>query len=213
MSSPPSIEVVIARAVGWVLPGTVIAASGLLISSEGDGSLGLVTLHLTLLVAFGYAAAMDMSRFPHRPSFVHLGPAGRWVATAALVIALTTGVVALVTLASSAALRYAPSMQFLQLLSALDIAWVTAATLIGVSWLTNRTIGLAAAAAVAGVCVWSIRSYLDHVGFGADGGWVVDASALMRFVVPYDTASAVLAVAVITFGSRRRAQAHTTRAV
>jgi hypothetical protein len=123
------------------------------------------------------------------------------------VVALTTGAVALVTLASSAALRFQPSAQFLQLLSAIDIAWVTAGVLIGVTWLTDRRAGMVAAVMVAAVCVWSIWSYLDAVGFAPDGGWVVDRAALMRHVLPFDVVSAVMAVSTLVLGARKRAAA------
>jgi hypothetical protein len=52
----------------------------------------------------------------------------RRLATTIGVIVIITGVTGLVTLASSAAMQYEPSLQFLQLLSALDIAWVVAGT-------------------------------------------------------------------------------------
>lgn len=130
----------------------------------------------------------------------------RRVAAGASIVALTTGVVALTTLASSAALRYEPSMQFLQLLSALDIAWATAATFVGVSWLWSRRAGAAAAAAVGALCIWSIWNYLRIVGFAPGGGWIVDGASLFRYVLPYDMAAAVVAVTAVVLGARRRAR-------
>ena len=60
-------------------------------------------------------------------------------------IVIVTGVTALVTLATTAALRFEPSLQFLQLLSALDIAWVVAGTTLAVRSLWGRLPAIASA--------------------------------------------------------------------
>jgi hypothetical protein len=198
----------------WLVPAaTAGAVSGLVVSAPStSGLLGFVTIHLTLLVALGLAVAWDLGRAASEPWFLHLSPMARGAATAASIVAMTTGVVALVTLASSAALRYEPSMQFLQLLSALDIAWVTAATFVGLSWLWSRRAGVGAAVGVAALCVWSIWNYLRIVGFASDGGWIVDGAALFRHVLPYDTAAAAIAVTTLVLGARARGLRRSTAA-
>lgn len=170
-----------------------------------DRLLATVLGHLTVVVAAGVALAVVFTRRLDERWF-HLAPGPRErMASAAAAVALVTGTVALTTLASSAALRLDPSLQFLQLLSALDIAWVTAATTIGVTWLGSRRSGLAAGAVMTAFCVWSIWTYLDVVGFGADGSWLVDGAALRRHVLPYDMVAAFVAVTVLILGSRRAA--------
>jgi hypothetical protein len=118
------------------------------------------------------------------------------------IIALATGVVALVTLASSAALGYQPSLQFLQLLSALDIAWATAGLMLGVRLLAGDRGALAAGLVLAVICIWSIWRYLDVVGFAGNGGWLVSGPDLWRYVLPYDMAAAVMAIGALVIGLR-----------
>lgn len=154
-------------------------------------------------MAFGLLLVHDLSMTIDEGWFTWLGQTGRLVATGAAVVALTVGVVALVTLPTSAALRFDPSLQFLQLLSALDIAWAAGTTFIGVRWLAGARWGLSAASAVGVACVWSIWSYLNVVGFAPDGAWLVDGGALMRYVLPYDMAAAVVAVVTLILGARR----------
>lgn len=164
--------------------------------------LAYTTVHLTALVAIGLLVTWDLARFLGDTWFTWLGAVGRRIAAASATVALTVGVVALVTLPSSAALRFTPSLQFLQLLSALDIAWAAGATLIGVRWLLGSKAGVVAGVFVGVVCVWSIWKYLTGVGFASDGGWLVDGSALVRYVLPYDMAAAVVAILTLTIGAR-----------
>jgi hypothetical protein len=117
-------------------------------------------------------------------------------------VVVVTGVVGLVTLASSAALRYQPSLQFLQLLSALDIAWVVAAVIIGIRLGWGRA-GLVAGGVVGAFCVWSIWNYLRVVGLAPDGGWELRGDELMRLVLPFDMAAAVVAIGLVGEGLRR----------
>ncbi len=167
----------------------------------------IVVVHLAALVVLGLVAAIRLAPlagtdwFEGRP----WSPFWRSAASGVSVVFLVTGMVGLVTLASSAALRYPPSMQFLQLLSALDIAWAGAALVIGV----YRVWGLPAAATVGTmlgiICVWSIWRYLDVVGFGPGGEWIVDSAALARYVLSFDVAAAAMAVGAFVFGTRRQA--------
>lgn len=204
VTSRPRIEAALARAVVWTL---LAASSSLLLLAvpepQDDRLLVVTTVHLAALVALGLAVAWDLTRLIDRTWFAWLRPFAGALAAGASVVALTAGAVALVTMATSAALRLEPSLQYLQLLSALDIAFATTAIYIGVRWLRGNPLAAAAALVVAVVCVWSIWRYLSVVGFTADGGWLVDAAALFTYVLPYDMAAAAVAVATMVAGARR----------
>jgi len=129
----------------------------------------------------------------------------RWL-TAAAVVALVTGAVALVTLATSAALGLEPSLQFLQLLSALDIAWAVAALYFGVRWRYSSGWALTLASVLGVLCVYSIWNYLTIFGFTDDGGWLVDRQGLLKYVIPGDVVAAIVALAAVTWGSLRPGQ-------
>ncbi|MFO7547868.1 MAG: hypothetical protein R6X29_03185 [Acidimicrobiia bacterium] len=173
-------------------------------SLDGSRLLPTVLIHLSLVVAGGLALSTVLVGRSEERWFAGGSAFSERVATASTIVVLVTGYVALVTLASSAALRLDPSLQFLQLLSALDIAWVTTATMVGYGWFLGPRIGKAASLLVAVVCVWSIWAYLDAVGFTDDGGWLVDGAALWRYVLPLDIMAAVIGVTGILVGSRRR---------
>ncbi len=163
-----------------------------------------MTVHLSFIVAATLALALKLGAGSDDAWFTwtRLRPVNRIRAGAAALVALVTGYSALVTLASSAALGYDPSLQFLQLLSALDIAWSTAALYLGVRWMGGVRVALVAALALGAVCVWSIWSYLQAVGFGPEGAWVVSRPDLLRYVLPFDLGAAVMALLAIAIGSR-----------
>lgn len=162
------------------------------------------SVHLATVVGFGLGAALALAPLADEPGwFPPLGEHARALAAAATVIVVVTGMVGLVTLATGAALRLDPSLQFLQLLGALDIGWAGAAIVVGVRRGWGRGAALAGGAALGIVCVWSIWNYLRTVGFTARGGWVVDAGELMRLVLPFDAAAALVAVGVLVVGTRR----------
>jgi hypothetical protein len=201
-------ERVVLAAVPFLLAGLVLSLPLLLMSRESP-PLAIVTVQLSVLVVLGLALAFRLSPLAGDDWFLGRGWSTVWRLTfsGASVVVVVTGVVALVTLASSAALRYPPSLQFLQLLSAMDIAWVAAAVVVGADRAWGRV-----AAAVGGViigvaCVAAIWRYLDVVGFGPDGEWVVDGAALWRIVIPADMVAAAVAVGVFGYGARRFAQA------
>ena len=191
-------------AVRWLIPG-LIAALPLLLINKHDDLLVTTTVQLSAIVLALLALSLHVAPITDERWFTGIASdAGRLFATAAAVVALVTGYAALITLTSSAALRLDPSMQFLQLLSALDIAWVVSATVIGVRWRWGVSWGRAAGTMMAIVCVWSIWRYLDQVGFGAEGQWLVSRDALMRLVLPFDTVAAVIAVGAVLVGMRHR---------
>lgn len=204
LTSTAGIERALARALRWTIGGGILSLPLLMVPGATTSNLMVYTMvHLGALVAFGLVVIADLARFIDQTWFAWLGATARIIASGAAVVALTVGAVALVTLPTSAALRFDPSLQFLQLLSALDIAWAAGATLLGVSWIAGRRWGHVAGVIIGVICVWSIWTYLDKVGFAPDGGWHVDGSALMTYVLPYDMAAAVIAIVTLIMGARR----------
>ncbi len=184
--------------------GLAPAALLLLFRPGNSWLLGTVLVQLSGVVAVGLLLASRLQRrLDERWYSKKSAQRDGWAAGATAVV-LVTGVVALITLASSAALGYVPSLQFLQLVSAIDIAWVTAATAFGIGWWRGRRWGLTAGVLMSVVCVWSLWTYLDAVGFAPDGGWLVDAAALRRHVLPFDVAAATIALTALVIGARSR---------
>ncbi len=204
MSIRSGLEASLAGAMRWAIGGSAIGAAGLLIPVLGSGNLTVALLiHLGLLVGFGLVVSCRIFRYVELDWFQGLSQFRSRLSAGVSQVALVTGAVALVTLSSSAALRYEPSLQFLQLLSALDIAWAATATMIGWSWIRGRGAGIAAGLIVGGLCTWSIWRYLNVVGFTATGGWLVDGAALWQYVLPYDMAAAVVAIGSLWAGASR----------
>ncbi len=186
----------------WLAGG--LAGSLILLAAPTDRLLLVATLQLGAVVALGLAAAVALAHLADEPGWYRpAGPLVRRLGSAATVIAIVTGMVGLVALASAAALRLHPSLQFLLVVSALDVAWAVAAVVIGArrGWGLWPAVG--AGAVLALVCVGALWSYLDAVGFSPAGGWVVDGSELLRRVLPYDMAAAVVAVTALLAGTRR----------
>lgn len=198
------VEPALIRTVFWLVP-ALIGSLGLLAVPRPDDPFVLVILHLSAVVLFGVALAVALTDYVEQDWFAGTAwaPGKRRLAGAAVLVALDTGAVALVTLASSAALRFDPSLQFLQLLSALDIAWAGAAITIGayLLWRGSRAAAWAGGLLLAVFCVFSIWRYLDIVGFTATGGWKVSGADLMRYVIPFDMAAAVVAVLLLWRGA------------
>lgn len=196
-------EQAISQAVRWLVAGLLLTPLLLAVPTP-HGSTPWILFHLTVIVAGGLVLTMSLGRYLRDPWFPALGPVGSLLASAASIVVLVTGAVGLVTLASSAALRLDPSLQFLQLLSALDIAWVVGATAIGATLLKGRSVGWIAGTVMATVCVWSVATYLVAVGYTPAGGWLVDGEAMWRYILPYDIAAAVIALTTLGLGVRER---------
>lgn len=201
------IERALLRTVPWLV-GALLLSIPLLLIDTGSDPLVAFIAQLVALVAFGLMLANVLVPLGTPQWFVEMGwsPFVRLVAGGIGLVVLVTGTVGLVTLASSAALGFDPSTQFLQLISALDIAWVGAAVMIGVYRAWGRVWAVAGGAVIGVICVWSIWAYLDHVGFGPNGEWIVSSPDLLRFVLPFDVVAAVTAVGFFLFGARRAAQ-------
>lgn len=130
-------------------------------------------------------------------------PRNRRLATNVAFVVIVTGATALVTLSSSAAMHYEPSLQFLQLLSALDIAWVVARTMLAVRLLWGRIAALLAGWMMSVVCVLSIAAYLDEVGLDEAGGWLIDGEQMLRLVIPFDVVAAMITIGLTLLAVRR----------
>jgi hypothetical protein len=197
-----SVESALMTAVRWLLPSAALAIP-LLVLPSGD-LLATTIIHLTALVILLYGMAVRLLPFIDVLWFEGVrSRAWQAFGTAAALTALVTGFVALVTLATSAGLRLDPSLQFLQLISALDIAWVVTATMIGVTWLAGRVPGRLTSAAVGVMCVVAQWRYLADVGFTSEGGWLLRAADLNRLVLPFDTMAAIVALGSVILAIRR----------
>lgn len=206
MSRPHPLERAVGAAFPWLLAGLVASVPLLLIPPGADRRWD-VSIHLSVLAIFSLALAWRLpvsepsSWFSTRP----WSPSQRFLAAAVAKVVIVTGVTALVTLASSAALRYQPSLQFLQLLSALDIAWVVSGTALAARSLWGRRIGMAAGVVMAVLCVLSIVLYLVSVGLAPDDGWLLDGGELLRLVIPSDVVAAIITVGLLLVAARRSA--------
>ena len=192
----------------WVIYGVVASVAGFLVPHDSDTTrLWVVSLHVTALTAFTFALTNRLAAVFDPVVFDHFGAFGRRLGTDAALVALITGATALVTLASSATLGYQPSLQFLQLISALDIAWTTAGFYLGVRRLSGaRWAGPAAGVFMGSMCVMSLVRYLMAIGFGPDGGWDVQGAQMLRLVIPADTVAAVLTIGALILGARAQAR-------
>jgi hypothetical protein len=198
----PQIERALLRTVPWLVGGLVVAVPLLLVNVDANRTVWFVA-QLGALVAFGLALTFRLLPLANQQWFVET----QWSAVLRLgasgisIVVLVTGTVGLVAMASSAALRFDPSVQYLQVLSALDIAWVASALMIGLWRAWGGLATLVGGAMIGTVCVWSIWNYLDTVGFGSSGEWVVSQGELLRLVIPFDVVAAALAIGFFVYGT------------
>ena len=199
-------ERVVLAAVPFLVVGLALSLPLLLVTWTPP-PIAPVIVHLSALVLLGLVTAVWLAPLAGADWFLGRAWSAWWrlVASGGTVVVITTGVVGLVTLASSAALQFPPSMQFLQLLSALDIAWAGGALVVGAHRAWGRAAAVTAGVVLGVVCVFAIWRYLDVVGFGPSGEWIVDGPALWRNVIPADTAAALVAIVVFTYGTWRQA--------
>jgi hypothetical protein len=207
MTMPP-IERALLRAVPFLIGG-LLASLPLLLVTPGAEPLGWFIAQLVVLVAIAHAMTITLMNLGNEPWFVGMAwsPTIRSIASGIGLVVLVTGTVGLITLASSAALGFDPSLQYLQLLSALDIAWAGAALTIGVYRAFSWPWAVFAGSVLGVICVWSIWTYLTNVGFGSDGSWIVSGPDLARYVIPFDIIAAVMAVVFFLVGVRSQVQA------
>lgn len=204
----PPIERALLRVVPFLVGGLVLSLP-LLAVTPGDSPLGWFIAQLVVLVAIGHAMTITIMNLGDESWFTAMpwSPAVHSIASGVGLVVLVTGTVGLITLASSAALGFDPSLQFLQLLSALDIAWAGAALTIGVYRTFSRGWAIVAGSILGIICVWSIWNYLSIVGFGPDGSWIVSGADLARYVIPFDIMAALLAVVFFLLGVRAQVRA------
>jgi len=187
------------RLLMWGLP---LSIAMFVVPAPGpnDGLLVYSLVHLTVLQIVTFGLAVELTSLTDQPWFNHLKKA--WLASTASLVAVVVGFSALLTLATSAAAQYETSLQFLQLLSSLDIAWVVAALYIGARKLWGRGIALVLGSMILLACVASIALYLQTVGFTESGGWLVDANAMFRIVISSDTIAALLSLTILFAAAR-----------
>jgi len=180
----------------------------LLLVPDDWSLLARTTVHLTGLVTMALAIALQLAPLVESVWFTDRDwpDVRKRLAAAATLIALVALVVGLVTLATSAALRLQPSMQFLQILSSLDIAWAVTALVIGTRLLRGNGAAVVAGVALDAVCVGALWNYLRVVGFEPDGGWLLDGDKLRQLVIPADMVAATVALIVLGLGLRRLSQ-------
>jgi hypothetical protein len=187
------------RLLQWAIPLSLVAL--LLPAPEGQTLFRYTLIHLTVIQIATFLFTIEMSPLTDEPWFGH--NKRPWLASSASLVAAVVGFSGLLTLATSAAARYDPSLQFLQLLSSLDIAWVVAALYLGSRMLWGRPIALGFGAVLIAACVLSIAIYLNSVGFTSAGGWLVDGGEMMRIIIPADTVAALVATSVLLLASHR----------
>ncbi len=196
------LEIALITTVRRLLPSAALAIP--LLAVPRGNLLVSITIQLSILTILMYALADKLVPMTSEPWFG--GSASiraKRFGTAAAASALVTGFGALVGLATAAALRFQPSLQFLALISALDIAWVVTATMVGTFWLAGRRASRIAGAIVGAACVFAFWRYLYNVGFTETGGWLLTASDLNRYVLPFDVAAAVIAIGVVLVAIRK----------
>ena len=202
--NPHPLENLLKRGLKSVLwAGIPLAAASLLIPAPSDDTTlyWYVIVQLTVIQAAVLMFVIVVSPTVDQDWFADTRRP--WLARTASLVALAVGVAALITLAASAAARYQPSLQFLQLLSSLDIAWVVAALYLGGRVLWGQRIAITAGVMLLVACVVSIAVYLHRVGFTAEGGWLVDGGQLLRVVLPSDVMAALISMTVVLLASRR----------
>lgn len=203
-NSATPLERVVLRAFPWLITGLLLSVPLLAVPTSTDRR-GDMLIHLSTLVIFSLGLTWRLAGLSGKQWF----PSRTWtprqshLAGTTILIIVVTGVTALVTLASTAALRFEPSLQFLQLLSALDIAWVVAGTTLATRALWGRTPAIIAGAAMSVVCVTSIALYLIEVGLDDRGGWLVDSEQMLRLVIPFDIAAATMTIGLMLLAARR----------
>lgn len=198
-----TLEGAVLRAFPWLLGGLAVSALLLVLPPAADRRWDLL-VHVSALVAFLFTLTWAIARHGDDAWFAGRGWSGsrRRLATAISLVVIVTGVTGLVTMASSAAMQYQPSLQFLQLLSALDIAWVVAGTTLALRSLWGAVAALVGGAMMSAVCVLSIALYLVEVGLTTDQAWLVDGGQMLRLVLPFDVAAALITVTLLVLAAR-----------
>ena len=197
------LETAVARAIPPLLVGLALAVPLLAVPAAWSRTT-VFLVHLVVLVGFSLLLSLLLAPLVDGSWFAGTGwpPDTRRLAAGITVVVVVTGATGIVTVASAGALRFQPSLQFLQLLSALDIAWVVAAVVVGFHARRSRSVALLGGVVIGAVCVASIWNYLRIVGLGPDGGWLLRGDDLLRLVIPFDVMAALIAGSVLVLGLR-----------
>jgi hypothetical protein len=171
---------------------------------QPDDPLLTFLIHLTLIIAFSLGLVFHLAPLVDEAWFggLEMGEQGRRALTWIVAMTAVSGAAGGVSLATGAAIRYAPSLQFLLSLSALGITWVVAAAVLGARRRFGATAAVAVGLAMAAIAVGSLWRYFDDVGFSDGGGWLLDGAALLRLAVLAWVALAVAAVTLLSMGIR-----------
>lgn len=195
------LDAVMGRAARWAVAAG-LAGGSLVLVEEPTGLLTVAILHLSAIVALCFALTVSLRDATDSIAAGRSSTTWTHFSRGAAVVAIITGVAVVVTLVSSSAIGYEVSLQYLLVLSAIDIAWVVAATYFGLRWRFGEVGGITGGSLIAIMCVWTIWRYVDQIGFTDSGGWLVDTEALNRLVFPFDVAAAVVAVSAMWIGAR-----------
>lgn len=195
------------RSLLWATVGAATAVPLLVVPGVVDPALPGV-IHLTLLAGFGLALTFHLAPLADPPWFrgTGLGESGRAALTGIVIAAAVSASVAAATVPTAVALRYDASLQFLVLLAAVISAGQSALMALGTrAWLGPRA-GVAAGLIPGVVTVALFWRYLDLVGTGPGGSWVVDGARFGTLVLPVEAVLTVASVIAFSRGTRRRSR-------
>lgn len=203
MGRPAPAEEAALRVMLWATTGAAAALPVLVLPAPEDPLLP-ATAHLSVVVLFSVALTFHLAGLLDGEWFAghDLPAAARRALGGVWLVVLVTGAAGLVALATAAAYRFDPSLQFLQVISALGVAWVEAALILGLRRRLGGGAAATGAAATAAVCIWSMWRYLDVVGFTPAGGWLVDGGEFARLVLPFGAAAGMIAATAFVIGMR-----------
>ena len=195
------IETAALRTLLWATTGAA-AAIPVLVLPQPDDPLFTAVVQLAIIAVYAVAMTLHLAALGDAPWFDGLAIGGRarrgltWV----MLVADVAGASAVTALATSAALRYQPSVQLLQLVSVIVVGVVVSASALGTRRRWGGAPALAMAAVLGAVLVWVMWRHLDTVGSTASGGWRVDGSVVRETVVPYVAGAVVVAGALFGAG-------------
>ena len=200
-----STETFLARTLLWTSVGVAAGFPTLVLPAPVDPRLTVV-IHLVVLGVFVIGLALHLAPLTDEPWFAgrDLGTVGRRAVTWVTTVTAVTASAATVAAVTAASLRYDPSMQYFVVLGADAAALPVAMAILG----GRRGFGTGPAVAIGAVLgaavVWSLWHYLDLVGVGVDGSWVVDGARFGSLVLPVLGGSLGVGIGLFTVGVRRQ---------
>ena len=200
-----STETFLARTLLWTSVGAAAGFPGLVLPAPVDPRLTVV-IHLVVLGVFVIGLAFHLAPLSDEPWFSgrDLGVVGRRAVTWMTTVAAVTASAAAAAAAPAASLRYDPSMQYLVVLAADAVALPVAVAILGARRRFGTGPAVVAAGVLGGAVVWSLWRYLDLVGVGGDGSWVVDGARFGSLVLPVLAGSLGVGLLLFTVGVRRQ---------